>query len=149
MAAHHARYFKNGRMTKARDATKDIGRWKFIDSMIVGVGTLSSYVNFVQSHVGRMKAGWMAAAMRYGATGVPAWVARHGTGDGSFSEQFGKNGGYLEAVNTNKAIGAHNRSSRIVVNAIQSRTRDINAKLQRMMDRRAREWSRRSRMAFR
>lgn len=100
-------------------------------------------------HVGGIKAGWLAAALRYKTKNIPAWVSRHGSGNGSFAEQFTKRGGFVEAVNSAKGIVVQNSAARIVATAIQTRTRDVLAKMQRMVNRRAAEWSRTSRRASR
>lgn len=84
MESHHRRYFKNGRMTKAGHFTRDIGRWKFIDKMVVGKTAAAAYLRRVLQRVGWSKAGWITAALHVGgrvpAGGrlrVPMWVLRH------------------------------------------------------------------------
>lgn len=84
MRKHHKRYFKNGRRSRAGTFTREIGRWKFIDKMVVGKGAMNDYLRWVLLKVGWSKAGWITAAMsvggvipRSGRLRVPKWVSRH------------------------------------------------------------------------
>ena len=78
MRAHHKRYFKNGRRTRAGSFTRDVGRWRFIDKMTVGKKALNNYLKFVFQRVGLSKAGWVKAGSTFGkVTGIPKWVSRH------------------------------------------------------------------------
>jgi hypothetical protein len=74
MRAHHKRYFKNGRFTRAGGATKDIGRWKFIDKMVIPEETFAAYLKEQQAKVGYLLSGWRVAANKLGVA-IPAWVA--------------------------------------------------------------------------
>jgi len=95
--------------------------------------TLKPYIKLVMAHVGRAKAGWMAAADRFGTRAIPAWVRRHGTKDGRATIQESPGKIVLEAVNSNKAIGSLDAEARIVQNAIVGRERDIRTKLERII----------------
>ena len=91
MRDHHKKFFKNGQRSRAGNYTRDIGRWKFIDKMVVGAGALKSYIEKMVQRVGFTKAGWATAAQRAGfklnASGrnyVPKWISRHaGTAPGT------------------------------------------------------------------
>lgn len=73
MRAHHKRYWKRGKMTEAGARTRDIGRWKFIDRMVVTHETLDAYIHEVQSKVGYLASGWRVAAQKLGVT-LPKWI---------------------------------------------------------------------------
>jgi hypothetical protein len=78
MRAHHKKYFKNGRRTRAGSFTRDIGRWRFIDKMTVGKGVMAKYLKWIFQRVGMSKAGWVKAGSNFGKVrGIPAWVGRH------------------------------------------------------------------------
>jgi hypothetical protein len=79
MRAHHLQYFRNGRMTQAGGRTRDIGRWKFLDQMVVTRSAMLRYLRYINKHVGIYASGFNAAAQQLGAKGVPAWVTHHGT----------------------------------------------------------------------
>jgi hypothetical protein len=75
LRAHHKKYFKNGRFTRAGGATRDIGRWKFIDKMVIPEETFASYLKEQQEKVGYLLSGWRAAAKKL-SLAIPAWVAK-------------------------------------------------------------------------
>jgi hypothetical protein len=77
--SHHKRYFKNGRMTSAGGRDRTIGRWKFIDKLVVRQSAFNAYLKEVYAKVGGLCAGFNAAARVLGVS-VPAWIRRHGEG---------------------------------------------------------------------
>ena len=78
MRAHHKKYFKNGRRTRAGSFTRDVGRWRFIDKMTVGKQSMKNYLKWIFQRVGLSKAGWVKAGSVFGkVTKIPAWVSRH------------------------------------------------------------------------
>lgn len=74
---HHQRYFKNGRMTSAGGRDRTIGRWKFVDKLVVRQSVYKAYLKEVYAKVGGLCAGFNAAARVLGVS-VPAWIRRHG-----------------------------------------------------------------------
>lgn len=74
LRAHHKKYFKNGRFTRAGGATRDIGRWKFIDRLVIPEDTFRAYLKEQQAKVGYLLSGWRVAAQKLGLP-IPAWVA--------------------------------------------------------------------------
>lgn len=76
MRDHHLQYFRNGRMSSAGGRTRDVGRWKFIDKMVVAVQAMQAYVASVFGRVGKLASGWIPLADALGAT-IPAWIKRH------------------------------------------------------------------------
>lgn len=80
MHKFHKKYRQsgNGRITTAGLKTRDIGRWKFVDKMLVSEGSMNRYKKFILKRVGFGKGGWAAAARAIGGTrGLPQWVTRH------------------------------------------------------------------------
>ena len=85
MHSHHQRYWKNGRMTQAGGHTRDIGRWKFIDKMIVRKSEFQKYLNYVYEKVGILAGGWMKAAQLLKVKSVPPEAKRHPAGTASIA----------------------------------------------------------------
>jgi len=58
IAAHHAKYRSptTGQVTKAGTFTKDIGRWKFVDKLVVTKAALKAHVKKMQQDVGKPSA---------------------------------------------------------------------------------------------
>ncbi len=78
MRAHHKKYFKNGRMTQAGGRTRDIGRWKFVDKMVVSKSAMDAYLKVMYARVGRFAASQLRGALDLGAGAkVPDWIKRH------------------------------------------------------------------------
>lgn len=81
MYDHHQRYWKNGRMTKAGSFTRNIGRWRFVDKMVVSKEALESFIRYQSEKSGTLAAGWVPAARKFGVP-VPSWI-RGKSGNGS------------------------------------------------------------------
>lgn len=77
---HHRRYFKNGRMTKAGTYTRDIGRWKFIDRMVIRESLWLQYLEYVWEKIGILAGGFGAAAKMLKVR-MPKIAARHASGE--------------------------------------------------------------------
>jgi hypothetical protein len=82
MKQHHMRYRnkRTGRVTMAGrlgSGWKQVGRWKFVDRMLVQARTLDNYVAHVASHAGRAKAGWLAMVRGFNGKVNAAWITRH------------------------------------------------------------------------
>ncbi len=84
MYAHHQsmRRKSDGRVRTAGGATRDVGRWKFIDQMVVSRTAYLRYERMIHKRVGMMAAGVVAAYNgRFGPLrGVPAYAKRHTSG---------------------------------------------------------------------
>lgn len=98
MYDHHRRYFKNGRMTQAGTFTRDIGRWKFIDKMVVPKSRFLEYQKYVFEKIGILAGGWAAAATALKVR-VPKIAKRHASG--SFLPIEGPDSLRLRLTNTN------------------------------------------------
>lgn len=79
MFDHHKRYWKNGRMTQAGGRTRDIGRWKFVDKMVVSKSAFQKYKDYVYDKIGILVGGWHAAAKKLKVR-VPPIVEKHASG---------------------------------------------------------------------
>jgi hypothetical protein len=84
MRAWHKSKYVNGKMSSAGSRSRDIGRWKFIEKLMVSKSTLDTYVDSQIKKVGWAKAGWAACArdlrkvVKGSMTrGIPPWVTRH------------------------------------------------------------------------
>ena len=89
MREHHRRYFKNGRMTSAGTGDRVIGRWKWVDKMIIPPAALKQYLKYAYAKVFFAKSGWAKAAAALRAK-LPQWITRH-KGQGVFA-QSSRNG---------------------------------------------------------
>ena len=82
MKTHHRRYFRNGRMSRAGTGDKTVGRWKFIDKMVVSKSAYSAFLKMLSDEVGDSCSGWNEAAAALGYK-PPAWIWNH-KGSGGF-----------------------------------------------------------------
>ena len=72
--AHHKHYYRNGRFTRAGGATRDIGRWRFIDKFVLPMENFREYLKDQYAKVGYLMSGWRVAARKLGLS-IPQWVA--------------------------------------------------------------------------
>lgn len=74
----------DGIVSTAGGATRDIGRWRFINQMVVSRSAYLRYEKFIVHRVGMLAASVLAAYDgRFGSlAGVPAWIRRHNKGWG-------------------------------------------------------------------
>ena len=105
---------------------------KTISQIILNPRALRAYIDRVQSHVGFAKAGWLPAAVKYGAN-VPSWIRRFsGSAPGYVVERLGP------AV-TGKEITLANRGSKMpryqeqVNFAVQRRYKSMISEAQRLL----------------
>lgn len=90
---------------------------------------LSAYIRQIKTHVGRSKGGWVAAAQGLGLK-LPAWITRHGTAGGSFTDQTKGTDKPKITIRNNRGSG---EDSNIVERAMKNRRRNIGIKLQRAL----------------
>jgi hypothetical protein len=105
MKAHHqSKRGANGRVTKAGAQTRDIGRWKFIEQMVVTRAAYLRYEKAVHKKVGMLAASIVASAeAKLGPLkGVPIWVRRHAAkGGGTVNLSESKLGYEVTVENSN------------------------------------------------
>jgi hypothetical protein len=124
---------RRGRVKRKGTRLLTFGTLKFSDKVHVNKSQLSSYIKQVQKKVGEAKAGWMAAARRFGSNRIPAWVSRHGVKDGDARESFNGKGGFVEAINLNKAIQTLNATAGILRSAIKGREAKLKIRLENIL----------------
>jgi hypothetical protein len=129
MSAHHQRFrTANGRVSTAGALTRDVGRWKFIDKMVVSKGALASYMRVVRGRVGMAKSGWVTAARNLGVT-LQAWINRHSQpGEGTLDLR-GNDESSITISNLCAFAQKHGRNLRIVQRAIDRRTDSMNHRM--------------------
>jgi hypothetical protein len=116
--------FRNQRGRVKRDKNEVmIDGKRFFDRVHIPKTALNRYRKFIQGHVGKAKAGWNAGKALFRSTGFPAWVTRHGTGQGRAQDTLRNGNGYLMTENMTAGAGA--RGSAILQKAVTSRIRDI------------------------
>lgn len=132
MRAHHAKYrTKWGRVTQAGTRTRDIGRWKFVDKMVVGVDVFHSYIHQRQSWVGNAKAGWLKALddiNKRRRTPITLsggkWITRHkGRATGLFFDY--SNNGKIDWIMGNGVPYIQKHAGHIMDRAYQNRARNL------------------------
>jgi len=86
MARFHERYRskKTGRTGYVSQSV--IGRWKVQDQMWVQDQTANTYLNKVAGRIGWAKAGWLKAYTVLGGIRAAAWITRHGTQKGGYTD---------------------------------------------------------------
>jgi hypothetical protein len=78
---HQQNRRENGRVHRIGRKTRDIGRHKNWDRGVVPAAEKKAYIAKVLKRVGMLAAGWNASAIKLGAK-FPAWIKRHGHGNG-------------------------------------------------------------------
>jgi hypothetical protein len=131
---------RRGRVKRKGTRQLKFGKLQFSDKVHVNNTLLTSYIKKVQAKVGQAKAGWLSAARKFGSRGIPGWVSTHGESGGDSDERFNKNGGYVEAINFNKAIQSLNARVGILRTAFQGREKSLKARIQNFLEKTARKF---------
>jgi len=81
MDAHHHKYWKNGYITSAghRPLYAQIGRWVFVDKMVVRKSAMNKYLDYLYDRICIMAGGWGKGAMHVGCR-LPKAVKKHASG---------------------------------------------------------------------
>lgn len=80
MDAHHHKYWKKGYITSAgHNVAEQIGRWKFVDKMVVRKSAMNKYLEYLYERIGIMAGGWGKGAMQVKAR-LPKAVKKHASG---------------------------------------------------------------------
>jgi hypothetical protein len=96
---HRSQRGRNGRVTTAgQKGDKNIGRSKSFTRGIVTNSRKAAYIKQAVKMVGKMAAGWKAAAMKLNGK-LPAWIMRHNTAGAISYKQTGSKG-LLELSNS-------------------------------------------------
>lgn len=85
MRAHHKKYFRNGVMSRAGTFERSIGRWKWIDQMVVRESAFQRYLKREWRKIGHYAAGFLPGLRELK---VPAsrYVTRNAGSRGSFEK---------------------------------------------------------------
>jgi len=138
MAQMHGQYRTNKGQVRFRAGRAKAGQMDFIRAMYVPGRAFRSYQRTAQSHVGKLKAGWVRAANRFGAK-VPSFVSRQSVKMGDATDRMGDDGsGYLEAINR---VPWCDKLRGILLFTAKVRERDVTTQLHKRLDKMAREFS--------
>lgn len=75
---HQQNRLSRGRVTQRGTRRLDVGRWKFLNKLVTKAATLNKFIKKKQNNVGRAKAGWGAAFMRFGGRmSMSGWIGKH------------------------------------------------------------------------
>jgi len=130
MYAHHQslRRKSDGRVTTAGGATRDVGRFRFINQMVVSRSAYLRYEKWIHQRVGILAAGFNPAAAALGFN-LPAWIKKHGT-SGGVVKIVRRPGSYTITI-TNKVPYGHKtdlpRRMAYVLNSGKRKKRLINS----------------------
>jgi len=145
----YQRNSKSGRVTRAakNSATNGMhGNFKKINRLITPAQNLKKYVTMMQGHIGQTRAGWMAAWNHFKSGALtsmyqpPAWVTKHGSGHGSFTDTGTTSHITGEWTATNSIPWISNTViARLVSSVMRTRMADFargkyEMRLQRMLD---------------
>lgn len=111
----------------ARGSRGRVQKWKRI--WVVRSRGIAAYIRKKKADVGKSKAGWVAAAQKFGVK-LPSWITRHGAGGGSVRDES-KHATEPKITITNHH-GSGGPETRIVERAMKNRVRNIKAKLERI-----------------
>jgi len=107
MENHHDNYRDSRGHVTQRKAyhMRPEGRWKFIDFFVTPQPDIDAFIMWRQSHVGRLKAGWLGAANYWaaksnGTVKADGYVTRHGDAWSGHGGDIGNDGsGWLMSAN--------------------------------------------------
>lgn len=107
MYSHHQSMRRGtGRVTTAGGATRDVGRFRFIDQMVVSRSSYLRYEKWIHQRVGILAAGFNPAATALGFS-LPAWIKKHGNTGGVVSIRRGV-GQYTITITNKVPYGGKN-----------------------------------------
>lgn len=140
MKARHSQYrMANGRVSGAGGQDREIGRWKFIDKMVVSKTSFRAYKEFVFDKLGIAKAGWMAAAKAVGFN-PPYWISKHTVQGGVKDETNNKVSPKMTFWNNVPYIVRMDRQAQIIKRAVDRRIQAIHNKLDKLAGKIKQNW---------
>lgn len=119
---HQSQRISRGRITRAQSPPKNY----------VTRAALARYIKAVQSRVGALKAGWAAAAQKFGVS-LPAWIRRHSNTGQVVDNSNISNDPAITIRNTVPYIGTQNSERRIVKTALSNQADKIARQLESKM----------------
>ena len=123
-----------GRVLRATSKSNDavIGRWKNRDRMWTTPDALDAYRKKKMAMVGWAKAGWLKAYLALGGKRAPAWVTRHGTSAGSYTNGLNTSRPFI-AVGNGTRWGSGAGANAAMLDAFQGRTKAMQTYFNTMM----------------
>ena len=112
-----------GRVTRAGDYDRTVGRWKFINRAVVPGNVKRKFIKEKQKSVGKLKAGWWTGG-RWGSK-APSWVTRHGTTHSTAIDTLDRHSLSGEIGVENKVPYAERKIKGIVELTLRKRVRDL------------------------
>jgi hypothetical protein len=91
------------------------------------------YISEKKKMVGWARAGWNAGIIGFGGSVSTPWVSKHGLGQGSFENGTASPDPFVRVINSTSWAKRSNEGGRIIRNAIQARSRDMESYYFRMM----------------
>lgn len=130
MAEHHEKHRDSrGRVTRAGTMRPDVGRWKFVDKMVVPRDLLAEYIRTKQGMVGQARGGWASVVQHFGGA-VADWVGQHSSA-GSVTDRLDDPVAAYLAMDNRSRWASGNEANRIARNALLSRAVSIKASVQK------------------
>ena len=102
-----------GKITSSGSVTRDDGRLKIFQRMVVSASAFERYKKFIFKEVGMLAGGFNDAAAKLGVS-LPAWIKRHGTGRGVCQVKTGPNSFSIKITNSVKYAGANDLKRRMI-----------------------------------
>jgi len=142
MRGYHEK-FRTGKQRGVRFRSRKIpvGNFEFGTGMYAKDTKIRAYKRERFKSVGKLKAGWVPAALKFGAT-IPAWVKRHTQQRGAWADRYNKKKatGFLASINSvpwakNKLKGAESFIKR-------KREKALKQYFERQLQIAANKWSR-------
>lgn len=128
IAKHHQKYRdKRGRVSTAGTRDREVGRWRFLDRLVVDGDRVKEYADQRQELTGQAKGGWARAVATLGGR-VSSWIGEHAYA-GRLQDRLAEPDGFLQMDNASEwAVGGFSgegESGRVAAAALASRSRDI------------------------
>jgi hypothetical protein len=128
LRAHHLRYFKNGKMSSAGSYERNIGRWKFIDQLVIRRSAFEQYMKQMEARIGYLGGGFSAAARGLGVS-LPLFMAKHSGAPGGLDMRLEGDNLYIVIKNDVSYAGNNPGLVRGVSRAIAEQQRKMERQL--------------------
>lgn len=134
MSAHHKKFRgADGHVTQAGARTRDVGRWRFVDKMVVSAAAMNRYLRFVWNKVGIAKSGWKMSAQGLGLN-LPNWITKHSS-NGVFMDTGNKSEQSVTIGNLVSFIQKAGGELRIMQRVLNNRVYSLRTRLEQALKR--------------
>lgn len=138
MGSYHKKHRDaRGRVTRAGTFRQDVGRWKFVDKMVVPKDRFDEFLGQMQDMVGEAKGGWAAVVQHFGGS-VAGWVDDHSAA-GSVSDHLSDPVRSYLTMDNRSRWASGNEANRIARNALRSRASAIMESIERAQEKAQRQ----------